>query len=230
MQCELELKFEYDLILLGKKNSFSPYFFDYNKTYNQKMALVVFKYAIEHYLRWTPEEAGAHLSVKVINMMKLDSLLKYIIFPGELDPQIDMFYIAHLLYPSRVKFDNRELILRTYKKILDAKMYKFPKEYLSGSMGIVRACVCFQYMVQQFLPFNNVEEMYKFFSSTNGVKALKKYRLYAICTDIFDYPIDFLHEALSPKQKNEFYYHYYKFNMINREQITDMKRQGTYII
>ena len=42
--------------------------------------------------------------------------------------------------------------------------------------------------------------MYKFFSTTNGVKALKKYRLYAICTDIFDYPIDFLHESLSSRE------------------------------
>ena len=73
-------------------------------------------------------------------------------------------------------------------------------------------------------PFNIEEDYDKL------IKALKKYRLYAICTDIFDYPIDFLHEALSKNQKNEFYYHYYKFNITNREQITELKKRKMYKI
>lgn len=224
------LMLEYELILLGKKNSFSPFFFNYNIDYNERKALLLFKYAIEGFLKWTPKEAELYLNKEIVELMKLDSILKYIQFPAELNPDVDLFYIAHLLYPHIVKFDARELILRTYKEVLDGKLYKFPKEYLSGSMGVTRACVCFQYMVSQFLPFNNIEEMYKFFSTTNGVKALKKYRLYSICTDIFDYPIDFLHEALSNKQKNEFFYHYYKFGITNREQITDLKKRGMYVI
>ena len=71
--------------------------------------------------------------------MKLDGLLRYIEFPAELDKHVDLFYIAHLLYPGRIKFDKKELILRTYKEVLDQKLYKFPKEYLSGSMGVIRA-------------------------------------------------------------------------------------------
>ena len=224
------LMFEYDLILVGKKNTFSPFFFNYSKEQNKRVALSVFKYAIEKYLKWSAEEASIYLTYEVVQFMKLDGLLKYIEFPAELDSKKDMFYIAHLLYPNKVKFDKKELILRTYKEVLSGKLYKFPKEYLSGSMGVIRACVCFQYMVNQFLPFNSIEEMYNFFSSTNGIKALKKYRLYAICTDIFDYPIDYLHEALSNNQKNEFFYHYYKFSTTNREQITEMKKHGTYII
>lgn len=224
------LMFEYELILLGKKNSFAPYFFNYNADYNERMALEVFRYAIEDFLKWTPEEAKMYLNMEIVKMMKLDAIVRFIRFPAELDIEKDLFYIAHLLYPRRINFNSRELILRTYKEVLDGILYKFPKEYLSGSMGVTRACICFQYMVQQFLPFNNVEEMYKFFSTTNGVKALKKYRLYAICTDIFDYPIDFLHESLSQNQKNEFFYHYYKFNITNREQITELKKRKKYKI
>ena len=224
------LYLEYELILLGKKNSFSPYFFNYNAEYNEKKALLLFKYAIEGFLKWTPQEASTYLTMDIVKLMKLDMIIKFIRFPAELDMERDLFYIAHLLYPKIVKFDNKELILRTYKEVLDGKLYKFPKEYLSGSMGATRACVCFQYMISENLPFNNIQEMYRFFSTTNGVKALKKHRLYAICTDIFDYPIDFLHEALSDKQKNEFFYHYYKFNITNREQITELKKRGMYEI
>ena len=224
------LMFEYELILLGKKNSFAPYFFNYNAEYNEKIALEVFRYAIEDFLGWSPEEAKTYLNMEILKIMKLDTIVRFIRFPAELNMEKDLFYIAHLLYPKQINFNGRELVLRTYKEVLDGILYKFPKEYLSGSMGVKRACICFQYMVSQFLPFNNVEEMYKFFSTTNGVKALKKYRLYAICTDIFDYPIDFLHESLSSSQKNEFFYHYYKFNIINREQITELKKRGMYKI
>lgn len=224
------LMFEYELILLGKKNSFSSYFFNYNAEFNEKMALIVFRYAIEGFLKWTPKEAEAHLNKNIIKIMKLEQVLRFIRFPAELDPNVDLFYIAHLLYPRTVQFNTKELILRTYKEVLSGKLYKFPKEYLSGNLGVTRACICFQYMVTQFLPFNNIEEMYKFFSTTNGIKALKKYRLYAICTDIFDYPIDFLHESLSDNQKDEFFYHYYKFNITNREQITELKKRDLYRI
>lgn len=224
------LMFEYDLILVGKKNSFSPFFFNYNNEHNQIAALFIFQYAIEKYLKWTAEEARVYFTYEVAKLMKLDGIIRYIQFPAELDPKVDLFYIIHLIYPKKVKYDKKDLILRTYKEVLSGRLYKFPKEYLSGSMGVIRACVCFQYMVTQYLPFNNIEEMYKFFSSTNGIKALKKYRLYAICTDIFDYPIDYLHEALNSKQKNEFYYHYYKFMTTNREQITEMRKKNTFIV
>lgn len=224
------LMFEYELILLGKKNSFAPYFFNYNAEYNERNALEVIRYAIEDFLGWSPQEAKIYLNGEIVKLMKLDTIVRFVRFPAELDPEKDLFYLAHLLYPRQINFNGRELILRTYKEVLDGVLYKFPKEYLSGSMGVTRACICFQYMIQQFLPFNNIEEMYKFFSTTNGVKALKKYRLYAICTDIFDYPIDFLHESLSRKQKNEFFYHYYKFNITNREQITELKKRKLYKI
>ena len=150
------LMFEYELILLGKKNSFAPYFFNYNADYNERMALEVFRYAIEDFLKWTPEEAKMYLNMEIVKMMKLDAIVRFIRFPAELDIEKDLFYIAHLLYPKRINFNSRELILRTYKEVLDGILYKFPKEYLSGSMGVTRACICFQYMVQQFLPFNNV--------------------------------------------------------------------------
>ena len=86
------LMFEYDLILLGKKNSFSPFFFNYSKEQNKRMALYVFKYAIEKYLKWSPEEASTYLNYEVVKFMKLDGLLKYVEFPAELDQHIDLFF------------------------------------------------------------------------------------------------------------------------------------------
>jgi len=217
--------FEYELILLGKKNFFSPYFFSFGNDYNERMALDVFQYAIEVYLRWSPEETATYLTIDIIKLMKLDSILKYIRFPAELIPERDLFYIAHLLYPKKVPFNEKELILRTYKEVLSGQLYKFPKEYLSDSLGMIRACICFQYMVSQYLSFKSIDDMYNHFCTSKGTKDLKKYRLYAICTDMFEFPLDFLHEALSVRQKNEFLYHYHRFCLKNKEQLNQLKRK-----
>ena len=221
-----EILYEYELILIGKKNSFTPYFFSFAPEYNERVALDVFKYASEVYLSWSPKEAATYLTMDIIRIMKLDTIIKYIRFPPELTVERDLFYIAYLLYPKQVPFNEKELVLRTYKEVLSGKLYKFPKEYLSDSLGMMRACVCFQYMVSQYLSFRNIEEMYEHFSSSKGTKDLKKYRLYAICTDMFEYPLDFLHEALPAHQKNEFLYHYYRFNFKNREQISNFKKMS----
>lgn len=214
------------MILLGKKTVFSPYFFSFSADHNERIALDVFQYAIEVYLRWSPEEAGTYLTMDVVKLLKLDSILKYIRFPAELTIERDLFYIAHLLYPKRVPFDEKELILRTYKEVLGGQLYKFPKEYLSDSLGMMRACICFQYMCSKYLSFTSVEQMYAHFSTSQGTKDLKKYRLYAICVDMFELPLDFLHESLSIRQKNEFFYHYYRFSLKNREQLNRIKKQG----
>lgn len=216
--------YEYELILLNKKNSFSPYFFNFSPDYSEQMALEVFKYAIEYYLGWSPKEAAIYLDKDVLDMMKLSPILKYIRFPCELDSNRDFFYISHLLYPKIIKFNERELILRTYKEVLNGDLYKFPKEYLSDSMGMTRACICFQYMISQYLQFRSIKEMYDFFSTSEGTKVLKKYRLYAICTDMFEYPLDFLHESLPINQKNDFFYRINRFNLKNKEQLNRMKK------
>ena len=217
--------YEYELILLNKKLSFPPYYFSFSPENNERMALQVFQYAIEHFLRWSPEEANAYLTYDKIKLMKLDTLLRYIRFPAELTPEIDTFYVVHLLYPKKVKFDEKELILRVYKQVLNGDLYKFPKEY-----WIMRACTCLQYMISTYFGFTNVKDIYSFFSTSDGTKALKKYRLYAICVDAFVYPIDFVNEALPPQQRNEFWYNYYRFQTTNKEQINQLKKEKKFKI
>lgn len=143
--------------------------------------------------------------------MKLDHLMKWLRFPDELDKETDYFYVATLLYPHQIKYNEKELILRTYNRILNGDLKKFPKEYFSGTRGALRACICFQYMLNQHYAFQNAKEMYSFFSTNSGYRALKKYRLISICSEIYDNKLDFLNESLPEEQQDEYWYHYYKF-------------------
>lgn len=226
-----ELIYEYEMILMGKKVGFSTFFFSESGERNERKALFIIGYGIKHYLKWTPEQAVASLSMEALRMLKLESVLKYINFPPEMDTKDNMYILAGKLYPNLIKLDNKEITLKVYKRVLEKDLYKFPKDYLSGDhQGRNRAIICFLYMLEQFTTFGSVKEMYQYFSTSNGTKLLKRYRLNVACVSMFEYPIDFLHEALPVAEKDEFWYRYYKFKMIANDQIRQMRKDGTYRI
>jgi len=207
-----ELKLEYESILLGKKKNYSTVFFGTeNKERNQENALNVMRYAFESFLGWTPQDIYNCINMEILDTMKLDSLLKHIEFPSELSIKNDLNYIAHMLYPSVIPFNTKKRVISIYNQVLEKKLYRYPKDFLEGSDGILRAKICLKYVLQNYLLFHNIEEMYEFFASKEGVKALKEYQLFVASNTLFESHIDYLHETLSENQQNEFLYHYYKF-------------------
>lgn len=222
--------YEYENILLGKKTSFSNYFFQQDAEKNEQKALYIIKFALRYYLKWTPQQVCQYLDWKVINCMKLESLMKYIQFPPEMSVRDDIFIVKGKLYPKLVPLNQKEITLKVYKRVLEKDLYKFPKEYLSGdTIGRFRATVCFQYMLTQIPPFKDTAEMYKFFASSKGPKLLKKFRLNVACVSMFDHPIDFLHESLPERERDEFWYKFYKFKLANSEQIRYLKKKKEFI-
>lgn len=213
---EQTLFYEYEQILIGNKPSFAPYFFKYGENTSQHYALLIIKFAVEKYLKWDPFDMLNHFTKDIAIQMKLEPLMKYIEFPVEVDKEKDYYVLASMIYPYIIKIDTKELVLRTYKDVLNEKICKFPKEYLSGADGIIRAGICLQYMLNQYFSFKDTRELYSFFIDTKGIKALKEYRLNNISSEMFELPIDYLHESLPDFQKDEFWYHYYKFITMNK--------------
>lgn len=205
------LFYEYEQILIGNKPSFSPYFFKYGENTSQHYALLIIKFAVEKYLGWDAKDMLNHFTKDIAIQMKLEPLMKYIDFPVEVNRDTDYYVLASMIYPYTIKIDTKELVLRTYKDVLKEKICKFPKEYLSGADGMIRAGICLQYMLNQYFSFNSTKELYQFFTESAGIKALKDYRLNNISSEIFEIPIDYLHESLPDVQKDEFWYHYFRF-------------------
>lgn len=203
---------EYDEILLDKKKKYSGMFFDFSDSVNERMALSVFKYAIETYLKWTPLQAADFLTKDVLKQMKLYSLLVYIKFPAELNPRKDYWYIIHKIYPKAIPIDTRNLITNMYSKIISGEIYKFPRDYFFDDIGSVKACVCLQYMLERYIVFNSIEDMYVSFADDKINTVLTKYKLDIVCQLFFSSPLEFLHAALPDAQKDEFLYQYLRFN------------------
>ena len=222
------LLYEYEQVLLGNKSGFAPYYFKYGTDMPQNYALYIIKFAVEKYLRWDPYDMKNHFNKEISEQMKLEPLMKYIDYPPELNKETDYYYLAALLYPHVIKIDIKELVLKTYKDVLSGQLCKFPKEYLSGTQGMMRASICFQYMLNQHYTFNSIRDIYKFFSEPSGARTLKQYRLNNICNEIYEHPIDYLHESLPRSQQDDYWYHYYRFKVFNNMQVKQYKKQGKF--
>ena len=213
-----ELIYEYESVLTGKQKTFTPYFFCYSETLNEKRALEVFRYAFDTYLRWTPEQLHTGLTIEILALLKLNLLLKYIIYPPEADRKKDVYPVVAKLYPGRFNESIRDTVCRVYNRILSGERDKFPKEFFDGNEGMYKAILCFQFMLNRMPPFTSTKEMYKSFTGPSGSNILRKYKLYAVSSGMFEYPLDFLHASLPDTMKSDFYYHFYRFTMKSRKK------------
>lgn len=200
---------EYEHVLVGNLPKIPPRLFQNEPAANEQLALTVFKYAIEKLLQWTPKEAYKLFSPDVIETMKLTQLLNYIDFPTELTKN-NTEYIVYLIYPKEVPYDFAKYVIQTYNKVLNGER-RYPREYMYGNKGLIRASICLQYAIKNNIVFHSVEEMYRFFCSPNGLAFLKEKKLYQLYKSFYKTPLQFLHFSLPDGLKNELYYNYYTF-------------------
>jgi hypothetical protein len=210
---------DYENLLTKEEGvNLSASYFCYNTYNNHKLALVLFRYAIETVLNWSPMEVVNCLDIETIGRLNLLVPFKYLIFPEELNKRRDCFYVAHLLYPKVIPYNMREYVIISYKRVLSQETGKFSKSFFAGSEGELRACLCLQYLLKEYLTFSSIEEIYYYFSTSKAIASLRQYRLAGVCSELFESPLEFLHMSLPNKQKNELYYQFYHFEALLKEK------------
>ena len=195
------LLMEYEDILLGKRKDFSAEYI--GKVTAPKEIRELLMYAYEDLLKWNPETIKNHNTPALCESLHLMRPIKKIDFPIGLEPTEDVFYVAHFLYPDKIHYSKKALILRIYEKVLQGALVKYPKKFFSDAEGELNLNICFQYAVAQRLSIRSIEELYDYFSDKDkGIEFLKKANLYSAFVDFYEYPIDILHESLPSFQQN----------------------------
>lgn len=212
-----ELCCEYETILLGKRRNFPGSFWEQGEVESRENAIVLFRYAIEKILNWTPLDVKNALTPEIIDMLKLTVVMKYMNITGEYDLGFNSHYIAHLLYPTIIPYDSAQVTLSIFKNVLKNGSGAYPKKFFHDEAGVYRARICLSYVLRNELLFSSIQDVYKCFASSEGIRIINKYHLSA-AAPLFETPIDFLHQSLSETQRNPFWYNYYKFQVLYREQ------------
>lgn len=200
---------EYDEVLMGKRKSYSAFFM--SRHHGDKVIKIALKYCFETYLQWTPEQVRECLTPELVKRMHIEGLINRIPCPPELNAKTELYYVAWWLYPETQNVSTPELMIKVYDDLLSEKITKFPKGYFDGILGLIHAKAIFLTMVKRYLSFDGPESMYAFFADTKQSKPImKKYRLSVPLRELFDSPLDYLHEALPESQKREDLYQQYK--------------------
>lgn len=205
--------FEYQQVLTNRSKNMAQLYFSPEgegaAERNSETALVVLRYAVENLLKWTPEQMKDRFGAQVISDLKLGRIMNRILIPPEILPT-DYFYYAHILYPDRIPVDYPDLTLHQYKRVLNKEIQRIPRGFFDDGTGIRRAKICLNYVITNLIFFDSVQDAYKCFSSPAGDRYLKTYRLETARDSGWNSALDYFHDSVSPEDRNEVYYHYYK--------------------
>ena len=200
---------EYDNSLIGR----IPYVDAYNfygpeaGGANQAKALGCIRYAVEEVLQWDEETAVKKFDEYMIKEMKLYKLMSYIDFPTEV-PFGNARYVLSLLYPDRIRMSQEKLIEDIYRGVLDGNGKQFPREYFAGGIGFKRFCYCIKFLLENYMPFSCVEDIYTYFDSPIGKKFLYKYRLKVPADQFAINMLDVIRYITKDEPDSDLVYHY----------------------
>ena len=186
---------EYEEILIGNRKKISSNYFLFDKKGNERVALSVIRYAIENLLGWDVHNAIKLFNSNYISFMKLDQMVKYIVFPSDVTKD-DTEYILYLLYPKYVDYDIKRYTLRIYEKVMN----------------------------NQNLLFKSADDLYNFFASKDCIKYLKQNKLYQLYVSFYSTPLEYMHDSMPSSVKNEFLFHNYMFLNKYQQVVTEEEK------
>ena len=168
-----------------------------------------------------------HNAIKLFNsnyisFMMLDQMVKYIVFPSDVTKD-DTEYILYLLYPKYVDYDIKRYTLRIYEKVMNNEG-RYPKDYMYGYLGMLRAKICLQYAINQNLLFKSADDLYNFFASKDCIKYLKQNKLYQLYVSFYSTPLEYMHDSMPSSVKNEFLFHNYMFLNKYQQVVTEEEK------
>lgn len=131
----------------------------------------------------TYEKACEILTPEFIQEHKIEKLFKLYKVP-EMLPN-EYYYMAWLVFPEH-KPSDKELIIKTYKDVIEGRRKLFPSKYfINGRDPEFRAKVCFDYLCKEILKLDK-EGIIATFGNSGGIKVLGQYKLKMIVDVVFE--------------------------------------------
>ena len=220
----LSLKGIYESVLLGNRTFPASII----RKMTESDALALYRYVFSDLLGWSPEKMHTSITMDILEFLRLDVFLQKITCPAELIPEVDLFYIAEAMYPSKFRVYTEQRVLRTYEQVLNGTLDKFPKNFFATPEATDFACTCLRKAISDYIDVQSTEDLYKMFSNNAAANEfLKQCNLFRICVTLYDgKPLNFLHDAMPETLKDESLYRFMMF--INAWNKSYGKKVGKY--
>ncbi|MBO4847193.1 MAG: hypothetical protein J5525_12985 [Lachnospiraceae bacterium] len=211
MDIELCNIFEYEGMLLGRDARYKLSFTGSEKDKYTEFGNI-WRYAITHLLKWTPQTAVQFLNAEIIRGLKLEPTYKKIgVNPkGITDYRIVLQYV----FPNDIHYSVKDDVLREYRRatkqgeFANAKGdYRIPKNFFTDDYGIEKAAILLNYIIDNYMSDYSIDELYQHFSKRNIGKWLKEKKLDVPLNVIYGSPLEYLHSALPVAKRDNFFYY-----------------------
>lgn len=223
-----DVLYEYESILMGKQKIFLLSFAEQTLS-NQEALRTVWRFAIEHILRWTPEDALINLNQDILKKLKLDRTLKCIgINPSG---RYDFRQILSFVYPGRI-IDSTEIRVKDevfrvlkigqWETIKDPERGRFHKGFFSGEDGLKKAGIALNIVTELYLSSLSEKDKYRFFfNEKKALSFIKEVKLLPVMKNFYEFPLDYYYYSLPTSEKNPLLYFEYKI----REEVLHAQKQ-----
>lgn len=193
---------EYDDMIIGKKKTFSAALM--SKENGPTLCASLLRLIFDKYLGWTPTQIRDLLTPEVVERMCLSSLINRIPSPPEILRDSELYFVAWYLYPETRNSTDAELISKVYQDLVTGKIQKFPKNYFEDNIGHSRAKYLFVIMLQEYYNgvFESVEDMYRFFASDDGKRAVEEHKLKTPMMEWYGNALDYFHDSIPSSMKS----------------------------
>ena len=211
--------YEYEMILLGKKKSYSYSFSGTEKECREAFGYI-WNYVITHLLKLQPDQAPLYLTKEMIYMLHVESTFKHIDRTVGTVKNINFPYLLALAFPKQYTYDIRKQCKDEFEHVMGLGKYagcrdrhQWPKKFFTGTDGIKRAEIILNFIILSYFEWNTIPQMYEFFADKKrGMNYLKKFHLQSVVKVLFDdSPLEYLHYSIPDDMKNDFLYDNYQY-------------------
>lgn len=218
-----EVIYEYEDILMGKRKNFGTSLDGNKKEISEKVG-AVWKYAVVHLLKWTPQQAVKYLTYDIVKMLCLDKTFNKMNFKPERTYIGDFRLFLQYAFPDEVRMGLTEQTISEYERIAKIGKWandqnneiRYPKKFFTDESGMKRAAILLNHVISLYLSTYTIEELYDFFANKKkAIKWLREKSLEAPCKDVYDGDtLEYFHFSLPFYKQN---YLYYSLALINEE-------------
>lgn len=190
---------------------------------NHKEAVALFRHVFDT-IGMSPNQVLNYFDKNMEKALKLSNVYRKLIFPEGLDPRTDYGYVAQLCYPEEIhEYDQKNIWIIQYLNILQ-QTTKHKKLNLNNFTDVSRydhaRILLSHYLINHPREeWEDCKKLYEFFADDEKIwEYLKDIKLDEVCKLLYDTPLSFLHESLSPEDRNEFVLMQVEFEKMKKEK------------
>jgi len=177
----------------------------------EEAASAIIRYAISKILGWSYRDASDHMTYEIAQRLHFPELFKYIHFPIDIDPKLDVDYYACIAYPEH-PYDIRRQLERVYNRVLNGELHRFPKRIFEGDRGKRKGAMLLTDFINSHFMAESLDDLYRLFADMAAMNnRFREAKIFIVARKIYPTPLEYFHFSLPEEERDDFLYGFWQY-------------------